>query len=194
LTESAPRQINDPGRLKKKPALPFYGAMPHNNAMRTMTNPYLSRWLMPWLMLLTLCMGAFHWAKTAPLANLSLAADSSTAHARNALPLLENPDFGMKGASGASVVAKGGTGSSAANWTLGEGKSATKWAGQMERRGWTPNQIDAALASGQKFPASNNLNPANGATRYVHPETGRSVVTDNKTGQVIHVGGDGFKY
>jgi hypothetical protein len=80
------------------------------------------------------------------------------------------------------------------NWTLGEGKSATKWAGQMERRGWTPNQIDEALVSGQKFPAQNNLNSANGATRYVHPETGRSVVIDNKTGQVIHVGGDGFKY
>ena len=34
----------------------------------------------------------------------------------------------------------------------------------------------------------------NSATRYVHPETGRSVVIDNVTGEVIHVGGDGFKY
>jgi LysM repeat protein len=79
-------------------------------------------------------------------------------------------------------------------WTLGEGKSAARWTGQMERRGWSPSQIDEALASGKQFPAPNNLNPANRATRFVHPETGRSVVIDSKTGQVIHVGGDGFKY
>lgn len=79
-------------------------------------------------------------------------------------------------------------------WTLGEGKSAAKWTGQMERRGWTSAQIDEAVSGGEKFSAPNNLNPANGATRYVHPETGRSVVVDNKTGQVIHVGGEGFRY
>jgi hypothetical protein len=80
------------------------------------------------------------------------------------------------------------------SWTLGVGKSAATWTGQMERRGWTPSQIDEALASGKQFSAPNNLNPANGATRFVHPETGRSVVIDSKTGQVIHVGGNGFKY
>lgn len=79
-------------------------------------------------------------------------------------------------------------------WTLGEGKSAARWTGQMERRGWTPSQIDEAVASGNQFSAPNNLNPANGATRFVHPETGRSVVIDSKTGQVIQVGGDGFKF
>lgn len=79
-------------------------------------------------------------------------------------------------------------------WTLGDGKSAAKWTEQMERRGWTSAQIDEAISGGEKFSAPNNLNPANGATRYVHPETGRSVVVDNKTGQVIHVGGEGFRY
>jgi len=74
-----------------------------------MTNPALSRWLLPWLMLLTVCLGALHWAKTAPPANSFLAAESSTAQARNALPLLGNPDFGLKDVSGASVGAKGGT-------------------------------------------------------------------------------------
>lgn len=33
-----------------------------------------------------------------------------------------------------------------------------------------------------------------GITRYVHPETGRSVVVDDVSKEVIHVGGDGFKY
>lgn len=79
-------------------------------------------------------------------------------------------------------------------WRLGSGKSAEKWARQLERRGWTQGQITDALARGKSFSAPNRLNPANGATRYVHPETGRSVVVDNVTREVIHVGGDGFKY
>jgi hypothetical protein len=29
---------------------------------------------------------------------------------------------------------------------------------------------------------------------YLHPETGRSVVVDDVTREVIHVGGDAFKY
>ena len=40
----------------------------------------------------------------------------------------------------------------------------------------------------------NKINPENGATRYVHPETGKSVVTDDATKEVIHVGGSSFKY
>jgi len=79
-------------------------------------------------------------------------------------------------------------------WTLGGNKSAQKWQRQMQRRGWTPEQIDDAIANGQTFPAPNNIDPGNGGTRYVNPQTGRSVVIDNKTGEVIHVGGDGFKY
>lgn len=64
----------------------------------------------------------------------------------------------------------------------------------MQHRGWTPDQITEAVEHGQQFPAVNNVNPANGATRYVHPTTGRSVVVDQVTGEVIHVGGDGFVY
>jgi len=30
--------------------------------------------------------------------------------------------------------------------------------------------------------------------RYVHPVTGRSVVIDAGTGEVIHIGGNGFRY
>ena len=64
----------------------------------------------------------------------------------------------------------------------------------MQQRGWTTNQITEAIHNGQQFPAVNTVNPANAATRYVHPTTGRSVVVDNVTGEVIHVGGDGFVY
>lgn len=64
----------------------------------------------------------------------------------------------------------------------------------MKKRGWTPEQISEALQEGKNFPAENVVNQGNTATRYVHPTTGRSVVIDDVTMEVLHVGGDGFKY
>jgi RHS repeat-associated protein len=92
----------------------------------------------------------------------------------------------------------GGTGSgsssSSRKWKWGSHKSSQKVANQMTGRGWTDAQIDEAVDRGAQYSAPNNINPANGATRYVHPTTGRSVVIDNVTKEVLHVGGDGFKY
>ena len=79
-------------------------------------------------------------------------------------------------------------------WKLRGEKSSTKWANQMKKRGWTPQQIDEAISNGKMFSAENNINPGNPATRYVHPKTGRSVVIDDVSKEVLHVGGDGFKY
>jgi RHS repeat-associated protein len=79
-------------------------------------------------------------------------------------------------------------------WKFGAGKSATKWANQLLKRGWTEKEISEAIASGERVPAVNNINPANGATRYISPSSGKSVVVDNVTQEVIHVGGAGFKY
>jgi hypothetical protein len=61
------------------------------------------------------------------------------------------------------------------------------------KRGWTPEDIQDAYENGEQVPA---VNKANGepATRYVNPTTGKSVVIENGSGQVIHVGGAGFKY
>lgn len=92
------------------------------------------------------------------------------------------------------TVASMSASSNTPKWKLGQGKSATKWANQMAKRGWTPKQIGEALQGGKSFPAKNMVNQGNGATRYVHPKTGRSVVIDNVTKEIIHVGGDGFKY
>ena len=80
------------------------------------------------------------------------------------------------------------------NWRLGANHSAGQWQGKMQQRGWTVDQIEEAIHGGQSHSAANNINPANRATRYVHPTTGRSVVLDDATGEVIHVGGDGFVY
>jgi hypothetical protein len=64
----------------------------------------------------------------------------------------------------------------------------------MRARGWTPDQVTEAIQNGQPIPAVNNVDPSHPAMRYVHPATGRSVVVDTVTGEVIHVGGDGFVY
>jgi hypothetical protein len=61
---------------------------------------------------------------------------------------------------------------------------------QMAARGWTEQQIVEALHT-DGIPAHGKRGPA---TRYIHPSTGRSVVVDNATGEVFHVGGDGFEY
>ncbi len=64
----------------------------------------------------------------------------------------------------------------------------------MARRGWTEAQITEAITKGRAFDAVNLVNKANGATRFVHPTTGQSVVIDNVTKELLHVGGNGFVY
>ena len=80
------------------------------------------------------------------------------------------------------------------SWRLGGNHTAQQWQDKMRQRGWTADQITEAMQTGRQFPAVNKVSPANAATRYVHPATARSVVVDNVTGEVIHVGGDGFVY
>lgn len=82
----------------------------------------------------------------------------------------------------------------APTWRLGANHSAEQWRGKLRSRGWTADQIDEALRDGRRFAAVNLVNPSHGATRYVHPNTGRSVVLDDATLEVIHLGGDGFVY
>jgi hypothetical protein len=80
------------------------------------------------------------------------------------------------------------------SWKFGAFKSLTKWENQIAKRGWTPQQITEAMQKGKRFSAENLVNKANRATRYVHPDTGRSVVIDDITKEIIHVGGNDFKY
>lgn len=79
-------------------------------------------------------------------------------------------------------------------WRLGHNHTPEQWQQKMQQRGWTPDQITEAIEQGVQFPAVNNVSPGQSATRYVHPTTGRSVVVDDVTEEVIHVGGDGFVY
>ncbi len=61
---------------------------------------------------------------------------------------------------------------------------------QMKKRGWTDDQVREALMT-VGIPTSGKQGPA---TRYVHPTTGQSVVRDNTTGEIFHVGGPGYVY
>jgi RHS repeat-associated protein len=70
---------------------------------------------------------------------------------------------------------------------------SAKVAGQMEARGWTDESIQEAVQSGDQVQAVNKAT-GNPATRYINPTTGQSVVLDDVTKEVIHVGGPGFKY
>jgi len=80
----------------------------------------------------------------------------------------------------------------APNWVLGSFKSMTKWKNQFKKRGWTAEQVTEALKSGKRCAADNKVNPGNPARRYTHPETGRSLVIDEATREILQVGGNGF--
>lgn len=79
-------------------------------------------------------------------------------------------------------------------WIYGSFKTAQKWVNQLVARGWTEKQITEAILYGKQFDALNLVNKGNKATRYVHPVTGQSVVIDNVTNALLHIGGIGFKY
>lgn len=78
-------------------------------------------------------------------------------------------------------------------WKADSIKNQGKLERQMEQRGWTQKQISEAVEKGKQSPAT-NYQTGGAATRYQHPETGRSVTIDNTTKGVIQVGGDGFVY
>lgn len=61
---------------------------------------------------------------------------------------------------------------------------------QMRKRGWTEDMIREALST-TGIPAVGKQGPA---TRYVHPVTGQSVVVDDASGVIFHVGKRGFRY
>jgi hypothetical protein len=61
---------------------------------------------------------------------------------------------------------------------------------QMRIRGWTDEQIREALTT-VPIAASGKRGPA---LRYVHPLSGKSVVVDATSGEIFHVGGEGFRY
>ena len=70
-------------------------------------------------------------------------------------------------------------------WILGKHKSAVKWENRMKAGGWTKRNITATITKGKKYPAPNDVNKANGATRFQLDN--RFVVRDNKTKEILQV-------
>ena len=66
----------------------------------------------------------------------------------------------------------------------------SKLRAQMSRRGWTEQQIREAFKTAG-LPATGKAGPA---TRFVHPTGGKSVVVDNSSGDIFHVGDVGYAY
>lgn len=60
----------------------------------------------------------------------------------------------------------------------------------MRKRGWTEEMIVEAMQT-VGIPMKGKKDPS---TRYVHPETRKSVVVDDASGEIFHVGGEGYKY
>ncbi len=63
----------------------------------------------------------------------------------------------------------------------------------MKKRGWTEQEVYEAIATNRAFTGVNNATGAR-TLRFVHPRTGKSVVVDASTGNVIQVGGPGFRW
>jgi hypothetical protein len=109
--------------------------------------------------------------------------------------MAKNPvKLGVKGLGKGAAKTTTGFADDAAKWIWGQNKGVAKSIRQMDQRGWVPQQVTEAIKTGQQFPATNLVNKANPAIRYVHPTTGQSVVQDTVTKEIIHFGGPGFKY
>jgi len=78
-------------------------------------------------------------------------------------------------------------------WRLGEFKSAQRWANQIAKRGWTPEQITDMIAKGERSSAPNKVHPGNQAIRYQDARTGRFVVRDEVTKEILQISGSRFK-
>lgn len=64
----------------------------------------------------------------------------------------------------------------------------------MQKRGWTVAEIQEAYGKGNAYSAVDETANGSAATRFVHPTSGKSVVINNATGKIIHVGGKNFLY
>lgn len=98
------------------------------------------------------------------------------------------------GVGGASEIGAGAAGAAGVEtetaWTLGSYKSPQRWANQMQKRGWTTDEITNTIANGKQYEAPNFINRGNTATRYEY--NGNYVVRDNQTREIIQIGEPDF--
>ena len=88
----------------------------------------------------------------------------------------------------AQAVAKG---AAAAKAALNLVDLGTKIGRQVLSRGWTTQEILDTVQNGKEYPAINNAT-GGPATEFVNSVTGRFVVVDNVTGQILQVSRSGM--
>jgi hypothetical protein len=63
----------------------------------------------------------------------------------------------------------------------------------MGPRGWTLNDVIETLNSPEKYQAMDyRTTPYQPATRYVNPSTGKFIVVNDETGELVQVSGEDF--
>jgi Colicin E5 ribonuclease domain len=80
------------------------------------------------------------------------------------------------------------------DWKFGAHKSEQKWQNRLKQREWTNEEITDTIKNGEKFPADNNVNTGNTAIRYKNPKTGKSVIRDEVTKEILQISEEGFKW
>ena len=78
-------------------------------------------------------------------------------------------------------------------WVLGKHKSALKWKNRMEGRKWTAKEITDTIRYGERSKAFNKVNKGNRAVRYTNRKTGKYVVRDEDTNEILQVSGNEFE-
>jgi Colicin E5 ribonuclease domain len=79
------------------------------------------------------------------------------------------------------------------DWRLGDHKSYQKWTNRLEAGNWTAEKIDDTIKHGRAVPAPNKINQQNTATCYIDRQTGRFVVKDDVTKEILQVSRPGHK-
>ena len=94
------------------------------------------------------------------------------------------------------VAAKGGTQFMKYQENFVLNKNWKNWGNYMSKRGWSGKDIQQTLLKGKWGPYSgtNYLNPGNSMSIVTNPITGKSLIIDNITKEIIQLGGTGFKF
>ena len=70
------------------------------------------------------------------------------------------------------------------------------WGKYMGNKGWTPDEIQQTLIKGKWKPhlGTNHMNPGNPMRLVTNPYTGKSLIIDNVTREIIQLGRKGYRY
>lgn len=95
---------------------------------------------------------------------------------------------------GAVVIWRGAMLARRTQWVLGKHKSALKWKNRVEAGKWTAKEITDTIRYGERSKAVNKVNKGNRAVQYTDRETGKYVVRDEVTKEILQVSRPGYLF